>query len=134
MSEGMGGERRRGGVYVQARDPRDVPRLEGLVEGPRLSEGRLHSAKRDGKQKRGTARACRRGWVERMRGGAYVKAAEVLTAVRDASDIPRLEGLVEGPRVVEGTLHSAKRMVSKSEAQHACQRGWVERTRGSAYL
>ena len=48
-----------------------------------------------------------------MRGGAYVKA----TIRRDPRDIPCLEGLVEGNRVEEGTLHSAKRMVSKSEAQ-----------------
>ena len=54
-----------------------------------------------------------------MRGGAYAKA--VLT--RDASDIPRLKWLVEGMRVVEGMLHSAKRMVSKSEAQRVRVRG-----------
>ena len=45
-----------------------------------------------------------------MRGGAYAE-------VRDAGDIPRLKWLVEGLRVVEGLLHSAKRMVSKSEAR-----------------
>ena len=39
---------------------------------------------------------------ERMRGGAYPEA-------RDAGDIPGLKGLVEGIRVVEGILHSAKR-------------------------
>ena len=54
-----------------------------------------------------------------MRGGAYVKAI----TRRDASDIPRLEGLVEGIRVAESTLHSAKRMVSKSEAQRVRVRG-----------
>ena len=64
-----------------------------------------------------------------MRGGAYVKAF-----TRDAGYIPRLEVLVEGTRVVEGTLHSAKRMVSNSEAQRVrVRRGWVERTRGGAY-
>ena len=61
----------RGGAYAKVRDPRDVPRLKGLVEGLRVEEGTLHSAKRDGKQKQGTACACQRGWVERMRGGAY---------------------------------------------------------------
>ena len=53
-----------------------------------------------------------------MRGGAYDKAI-----IRDAGDVPRLEGLVEGMRAFEGRLHSAKRMVSKSEAQRACQKG-----------
>ena len=48
-----------------------------------------------------------------MRGSAYAKA--VLT--RDAGDLPRLKWLVEGSRAREGRLHSAKRMVSKSEAQ-----------------
>ena len=54
-----------------------------------------------------------------MRGGAYGK-------VRDPRDIPCLEGLVEGMRVGEGSLHSAKRMVSKSEAQRVRVRedGW----------
>ena len=66
--------------------------------------------------------------MKRTRGGAYLKA-------RDPRDIPRLEGLVEGLRVVEGMLHSAKRMVSKSEAQRVrVRRGWVERMRGGAYL
>ena len=51
-----------------------------------------------------------------MRGGAYAK-------VRDPRDVPRLEGLVEGIRVSEGPLHSAKRMVSKSEAQRVRVRG-----------
>ena len=51
-----------------------------------------------------------------MRGGAYAKA-------RDAGDIPRLEWLVEGLRAGEGSLHSAKRMVSKSEAQRVRVRG-----------
>ena len=63
-----------------------------------------------------------------MRGGAYVKATAVragstLTAARDARDVPRLEGLVEGMRVSEGTLHSAKRMVSKSERHRVRVRG-----------
>ena len=52
-----------------------------------------------------------------MRGGAYVKKS------RDARDVPRIKGLVEGIRVFEGTLHSAKRMVSKSEAQRVRVRG-----------
>ena len=43
--------------------------------------------------------------------------------VRDPRDVPRLEGLVEGIRLSEGTLHSAKRMVSKSEAQRVRVRG-----------
>ena len=64
-----------------------------------------------------------------MRGGAYVKAI-----IRDATYLSRLKGSVEGPRLSEGMLHSAKRMVSKSEAQRACQRGWEERTRGGAYV
>ena len=51
-----------------------------------------------------------------MRGGAYAK-------VRDPRDIPCLEGLVEGSRAGEGMLHSAKRMVSKSEAQRVCVEG-----------
>ena len=51
-----------------------------------------------------------------MRGGAYAK-------VRDPRDVPRLKWLVEGFRVGEGTLHSAKRMVSKSEAQRVRVRG-----------
>ena len=42
---------------------------------------------------------------------------------RDPRDIPRLKWLVEGIRVVEGSLHSAKRMVSKSEAQRVRVRG-----------
>ena len=54
-----------------------------------------------------------------MRGGAYVKAV----SLRDAGDVPRLEGLVEGNRVEEGRLHSAKRMVSKSEAPRVRVRG-----------
>ena len=56
-----------------------------------------------------------------MRGGAYAK-------VCDPGDIPRLKWLVEGPRAVEGMLHSAKRMVSKSEAQRVRVRedGWRE--------
>ena len=54
-----------------------------------------------------------------MRGGAYAKAP----CGRDAGDIPRLKGLVEGSRAVEGILHSAKRMVSKSEAQRVRVRG-----------
>ena len=53
-----------------------------------------------------------------MRGGAYAKAI-----TRDAGDVPRLEGLVEGRRAGEGRLHSAKRMVSKSEAQRVRVRG-----------
>ena len=54
---------------------------------------------------------------------------------RDPRDIPRLKWLVEGIRASEGTLHSAKRMVSKSEAQRVrVRRGWVERTRGGAYV
>ena len=51
-----------------------------------------------------------------MKGGAYAK-------VSDPRDVPRLEGLVEGMRGGEGTLHSAKRMVSKSEAQRVRVRG-----------
>ena len=51
-----------------------------------------------------------------MRGGAYAKR-------REPRDVPRLKGLVEGPRFVEGILHSAKRMVSKSEAQRVRVRG-----------
>ena len=70
-----------------------------------------------------------------MRGGAYGKATAVLTAERDPRDIPRLEVLVEGSRALEGILHSAKRMVSKSAAHSVRVRtGWVERTRGGAYL
>ena len=64
----------RGGAYVKAttRDAGDIPRLEWLVEGRRAEEGMLHSlGKANGKQERGTARACQRGWVERTRGGAY---------------------------------------------------------------
>ena len=51
-----------------------------------------------------------------MRGGAYAK-------VLDPRDIPCLEGLVEGMRAVEGSLHSAKRMVSKSERHRVRVRG-----------
>ena len=58
---------------------------------------------------------------ERMRGGAYGE-------VRDAGYVPRLKWLVEGIRGVEKTLHSAKRMVSKSEAQRVRVRG--DRWRG----
>ena len=63
-----------------------------------------------------------------MRGGAYAKG-------RDPGYIPRLEGLVEGMRADEGSLHSAKRMVSKSEAQRVRGSEWIsgERTRGGAY-
>ena len=50
--------------------------------------------------------------MERTRGGAYAK-------VRDPRDVPRLEGLVEGNRAVEGILHSAKRIISKSEARRS---------------
>ena len=60
-----------------------------------------------------------------MRGGAYVKS-------RDPRDIPRLKGLVEGLRFGEGTLHSAKRMVSKSEAQRVRVRGGGWRGREAA--
>ena len=59
---------------------------------------------------------------ERMRGGAYFKARLTSREPRDAGEIPR-KWLVEGPRVVESTLHSVKRMVSKSEASRACQEG-----------
>ena len=62
--------------------------------------------------------------MERTRGGAYVSKVE---GVRLHSRHPTPRGLVEGPRLAERTLHSAKRMVSKSEARRACQRGWVER-------
>ena len=51
-----------------------------------------------------------------MRGGAYLKGC-------DPGYVPRLKWLVEGTRVGEGILHSAKRMVSKSEAPRACQKG-----------
>ena len=64
----------RGGAYVKAtirRDPRDVPRLKGLVEGVRVEEGTLHSAEMVRKSEAQRVRV-RRGWVERMRGGAYV--------------------------------------------------------------
>ena len=54
-----------------------------------------------------------------MRGGAYAKAI----TQRDPRDVPRLEVLVEGPRLSEGILHSAKRMVSKSEARRVRVRG-----------
>ena len=40
--------------------------------------------------------------------------------------------MVEGPRVVEGMLHSAKRMVSKSEAQRVRVRGEKWRGREAA--
>ena len=78
---------------------------------------------------------------ERRRGGAYGKAsitgaashANASASHANQSDIPCLEWLVEGSRAAEGTLHSAKRIISKSEAPHACQRGWVERMRGGAY-
>ena len=63
-----------------------------------------------------------------MRGGAYAKAISAVASHADLCDVPRLEGLVEGLRVEEGTLHSAKRMVSKSEAPRVrVRRGWVER-------
>ena len=69
-----------------------------------------------------------------MRAGAYGKAISAVASHADPRDIPRLKWLVEGSRAVEGSLHSAKRMVSKSEAPRACQRGWVERRRGGAYV
>ena len=53
----------RGGAYVKAtirRDPRDVPRLKGLVEGMRVEEATLHSA-RDGKKARHSA--CVSQWM-----------------------------------------------------------------------
>ena len=58
-----------------------------------------------------------------MRGGAYAKAISAVASHADPRDIPRLEVLVEGSRAAEGTLHSAQRMVSKSEAQRVRVRG-----------
>ena len=51
-----------------------------------------------------------------MRGGAYVKFVTLET-------FHASRWLVEGIRVAEGMLHSAKRMVSKSEAQRVRVRG-----------
>ena len=63
-----------------------------------------------------------------MRGGAYAN-------VSVPRDVPRLEVLVEGPRLSEGILHSAKRMVSKSEAQRVRVRGdgWRGREAARTY-
>ena len=68
-----------------------------LLKVPCTRQREMVSKKREAQRVR-----VRRGWVERTRGGAYAH-------VRDAGDIPRLEWLVEGPRVIEGKLHSAKR-------------------------
>ena len=67
----------RGGAYAKARDPRDVPRLEVLVEGNRAFEGRLHSAKRMVSKAR--QRVCVRGDGWRgSRGGAYARGRTLL--------------------------------------------------------
>ena len=66
----------RGGAYAKVRDAGYIPRLKWLVESPRVVEGRLHSAKRDGKQKRG--KACVSGG-DGWRGREAARTSNVVT-------------------------------------------------------
>ena len=83
----------------------------------RVVEGTLHSAKQKVSKKRGTARACKRGWVERGREAARTYKVVTLETFH------AWRGWLKARAWKKVACTRQSEMVSKSEAPRASKEG-----------